>query len=473
MRCNRFQVVLAIAAVTLLALAASAGAAVVVTADHIVSSAYGVTDTLQVVDNPSSTMASGGTFSGPAGPDWAENADDGFALLAGSVIVGEGNRPGWEPDGTGDDWYAAPRIAYSRNAPNTQMTWSFDLPDASIIHNVYADWRYQTNSGTDHVYSYDEGTPTTLTRPAGASGGDLVLQWTSGASTDYNVNFQRLFAGPITVAGGNGFALTFTHGPGGGHYPYVDAVVLDVTLPAGGPEPLAISINFASTNPHTDVVNVDGVAGALPVGNWNNVANATGNGPQGPVTSLVDSNGDATTAAVTWNAPETWEVGPTTTEDDKLMRGYLDTSNTVGVQIDVTDIPYDEYDLYLYHSSAGGNGRDMSIELLGLTEGNQIVYTEDEVGDGFNGAWTEHHAPTLAEADGSGGGNYVLLTGLVGPNLTILTTPLGGGTMRAPVQGIQIVNTAVALVPEPSTFVLAALGLLALAWFGRRRRRLA
>ena len=73
MRCNRSSVVSAIAAVSLLALATSADAAMIVDPGKIVSSAYGVTDTLQVVDNPSSTKASGGTFVGPIGPDWAED----------------------------------------------------------------------------------------------------------------------------------------------------------------------------------------------------------------------------------------------------------------------------------------------------------------------------------------------------------------------------------------------------------------
>jgi len=239
---NMLTVVMVMAVIGLLA--SSAGAATIVTPDHIVSSAYGVTDTLKVVDNPSSTKGSGGSFSGTAGPDWTEDADDGFVLLAGSQIVGEGNRAGWEPDGTGNDWYVAPRTAYSSNKPNTQMNWTFDLPDGSIIHNVYADWYYQANSGTDHVYSYDEGTPTTLTRPAGASAGDLVLKWTSDTSANYSVNFQRVFAGPITVAGGDGFALTFTHGPGGGHYPYLDAVVLDVTAAPEGevPEPATMAL---------------------------------------------------------------------------------------------------------------------------------------------------------------------------------------------------------------------------------------
>jgi hypothetical protein len=42
--------------------------------------------------------------------------------------------------------------------------------------------------------------------------GDLVLQWTAADSSTHNVNFETIFTGPITVAGGNGFTVTVSNG---------------------------------------------------------------------------------------------------------------------------------------------------------------------------------------------------------------------------------------------------------------------
>ncbi len=192
-----------------------------ITPDKIVGTpTYPVVGTLHVVDWPSSM---GSSISAPAGPDWPEDADDGFKLLSGGITP-EGNRPGWEPDGTA---VSAQRTGHVNHGVST-LRWTFALPNGAIIHNVYASFFHQRNSGTGNTYSYDEGTPITMARPDRGSVGNLVLKWTASDNTRVDVGFERIFEGPITVGGGDGFALTLTTGGG---IVYIDAVVVDFTIP--------------------------------------------------------------------------------------------------------------------------------------------------------------------------------------------------------------------------------------------------
>lgn len=222
-----------LAALTGLALVAgSAHAAVVVDGSKVQGvPAYTVQGTLLAIDVPSSIAAGG--FSGPGGPDWADDADDGFSLPAiANFMYNEDNRPGWEPDGTDAD--AAP-ISWIWNKPSQSVTYAFDLSDGAIIHNVYATWHHQSNSGTGHTYTNDEGTLQTFTRTvASASAGDLVLQWTDDEAGTHNETFERIFAGDITVADGDGFVVTFTTSSDSNRFPYIDAVVVDYTVPEPG-----------------------------------------------------------------------------------------------------------------------------------------------------------------------------------------------------------------------------------------------
>jgi hypothetical protein len=211
--------------------AATFQAGVEITPDHIQGvPTYAVQDTLLVIDVPSSDVP--GTFSGPGdSPDWPGIGDDGFSLPAvANFMVNETSRPGWEPDGTKAD--AAP-ISWLLNRPGQSVAYAFDLPDGASIHNVWATWHTQGNAGVGHTHTYDEGTLTTFTHTAQvASAGDMILRWTDSDGGGHNETFQRIFAGPITVAAGDGFVVTFTQGPTNNKFPYIDAVVIDVTPPA-------------------------------------------------------------------------------------------------------------------------------------------------------------------------------------------------------------------------------------------------
>ena len=75
---------------------------------------------------------------------------------------------------------------------------------------------------------------------------------------------------------------------------------------------------------------------------------------------------------------------------------------------------------------------------------------------------------SLADVD-IGGLTWVQDTGLGGMAGDVVD--LGVGDFFLNLDGTAGVSTLSAAIPEPSTFVLAALGLLGLGWVGRRRRR--
>ena len=232
---SRSRAVLGIVAVTVVALATSANAGIVVTPDHIVSGS--VTGTLVAIDVPFAP-----TYPLNGGPDWsghaeADPADNGFTTRSYGIRERFGGRSPWEPDGTPYS-EAYDQGTYPTGNPNVSYNFNLaasgvDIPDGSVVNSVYATWT-QRGGGDGATYTYAEGANSdslAQTHTANPTG-DLVLNWTDDAATTRNGNFQRLFAGPIPVAGGDGFELTATDNLG--NAAHVDAVVLDVTLPAGG-----------------------------------------------------------------------------------------------------------------------------------------------------------------------------------------------------------------------------------------------
>ncbi len=152
-------------------------------------------------------------------------ADTGWAQLTGNS--GQQSQLGWDPvdavGGNANTGYGRWTVASGGNSPST--AWTFDLADGTIINAVYAVWTGNSNKGAN--YSYNEGggvvTSAFFSHNNVSSTNDLVYQgW----------NFQKVIDGSITVAGGNGFAVTAS-----GPTSYTsDAVIVDYTL-AAVPEP--------------------------------------------------------------------------------------------------------------------------------------------------------------------------------------------------------------------------------------------
>lgn len=258
--------------------------------------------------------------------------------------------------------------------------------------------------------------------------------------------------------------------------------VLLVSLSAA--DATSIGVNFRRESNGATLMDAGDIAGVIPQANWNNApADNVGTeaGIVGPTAGVVvDDLGAPTGMTMTFNAPGTWSAGTTGSggaADKKMMTGYLDmTGDGQGqtITVELADIPYAMYDVYIYHSSAGGPNRSMLATVNdGLT--SATYYTRNlSPADRFDGFTLDQHL-SLANSNASEiGGNYLHFRALEGSGLTITTMgigaadgghPGGGNTRRGPIQGIQVV-----LIPEPATLSLFGLGGLA-ALLRRRKRR--
>jgi MYXO-CTERM domain-containing protein len=221
-----------------------------------------------------------------------------------------------------------------------------------------------------------------------------------------------------------------------------------------------LSINFGTDRADATLLPTDST-GVVPAANWNNEAGAVG----GPA-AVVDSNGAATTATVQWSSQlGTWATSGLGEEnngfagaDRTMMMGYLDTDarattvTVVGLGPEFTGPGYDVY-VYALGGVASGRGGDYTIT------GQTLIGDSDSFPSTFNQDLGVDHNDV---------GNYLVFRGLSDPDFTLSavgTTPVGG-TVRAPINGIQIVS-----IPEPATIGVWGLAALVLGLVTRRRRK--
>jgi hypothetical protein len=216
------------------------------------------------------------------------------------------------------------------------------------------------------------------------------------------------------------------------------------------------------------------------VGNWNTVPNVTG-APNpfpdlatspAPVTGLRNNFGAATTAAVSWTSNNAWDTNITANSGNtRLMRGYLDTTDTSASQVVVTGVPYGTYDVIVYlDGDNGGTSRAGAYALSSNGGFSQLIVGRDP--GSTNGATltqafnredpvlaldplTVPAATFTATHNTLAAGNYVVFRGVTGSDITldaIATSSSAGippaGSLRAPVNGIQITEQ----VPYPIFF---------------------
>ena len=210
-----------------------------------------------------------------------------------------------------------------------------------------------------------------------------------------------------------------------------------------------ISLNFVRNDGTGEMAPAD-QAGAVAAINWN-TATAANADVEAVGIPLVDGAGAATTATATWaTGGASWSVpldGAGAAGDLLMMTGYLDQGGDGNGQIHtvtITGIPYPNYDVYLYHSSAGGPNRTARYNA------NRVdIFTRNLDPAGVFDEFLVAGYATLAEAAdlANPAGNFVLWEGLGSATLNIEAQGLGsadggagGDTRRAPIQGIQIVE---------------------------------
>ncbi|MFP6885470.1 MAG: PEP-CTERM sorting domain-containing protein, partial [Roseibacillus sp.] len=241
-------------------------------------------------------------------------------------------------------------------------------------------------------------------------------------------------------------------------------------VPAGGGGGGVISMNFDGQSGTGTPGAVTGVAGSVPVGNWNNSGQGNANNV-GPL-ALVDATGDATGATVNWSVANHWTTngGDSSGGDATMMQGYLDNFHD-RPPIEITGIPYALYELRIYHNTDSGGAMGFTVsDDGGLTSTTYYSYQPGGNNSNFPLAGADPFggaAGYVGSQETSGGvtngSNYTLFTGLTGADLSIQGVRGAAGDTRTRPNGFQITQ-----VPEPSSMLLLVLGSAGI--FIRRRR---
>src|SRR6185503_9425436 len=165
-------------------------------------------------------------------------------------------------------------------------------------------------------------------------------------------------------------------------------------------------------------------AGAIAKPNWNNAIGAV----RGTALALMDEAGAPTTASVTWSSSGTWLTPiADSAGNPRLMKGYLNTTDTSTTTVTVTGLSVRPYDIYVYADGDNSSTRTAAYRISGSGIAATTVNLTDPAGTNFSGTFTE--------AAGTSG-NYVKFS-IQASGFTLTASP-GTSTdakRRAPVNG--------------------------------------
>ncbi|MBB5350868.1 hypothetical protein HNR46_001102 [Haloferula luteola] len=195
------------------------------------------------------------------------------------------------------------------------------------------------------------------------------------------------------------------------------------------------------------------IAGVVPVDHWSN------SWPDNPTIDLVDDTGAATTLDITTASNSgSWSQGghpgqdTDTTYNREMLNGYLNGTGANSSSVEISQVPYAVYDLYVYfasddHARSGTVTDGTTTFSFGVLDGmvsggNALLVETTDTGTGYPEA------------------NYAVFRGLTTSSVTLSTSFMNAGEYGG-IAGFQVVS-----VPEPSVVLLGALGIL-----GIRRRR--
>jgi hypothetical protein len=277
--------------------------------------------------------------------------------------------------------------------------------------------------------------PTNLVATAGNAQVSLTWSASSGAAS-YNVKRSTTSGGPYTIIATGVTAASYTDSGlvNGTTYYYVVSAVNgngesansnEASATPVGAAATSISINFVGNG---TAMGSSETAGVVSKSWWNNA-----NGTNGSGMALVDENGSATTAQLTWSANHNSSEGITNTPGNfRVMNGYVNTSSTSTTTVTVSGLAADPngYDVYVYaEENTFGATRVAAYQISGTGITTTTINATDP--NTFNGTFTQANNST---------GNYVKFS-INATGFTITTTPVSStdSSKRAPVNGIQII----------------------------------
>ena len=214
------------------------------------------------------------------------------------------------------------------------------------------------------------------------------------------------------------------------------------------------SVTFVVSNaPPAGVISIDFVgsgtamaasesAGVVPKTNWNAATGASRSTPL----ALLNESGAASGATVTWTSSSTWATPITASAGNtRMMKGYLDTSDTSTTTVSVAGLAVAAYDVYVYIDGDNGTQtRTAAYTISGSGITTATVNATDPASTNFGGTFTQAL---------NSNGNYVKFSITAG-GFTISAAPgASPGAKRAPVNGMQIVPAG---PPAPDFTVSAA-----------------
>lgn len=250
----------------------------------------------------------------------------------------------------------------------------------------------------------------------------------------------------------------------------------DTTTESTTPQNRVISVNFGpSGNDGTYKVSLqsDGLYGYIGMAPraWTDFVGATSGGVSGSSDNIsaypFNPNSEITVVndiQLSYNAKNMWNVG-TATNFNVVHRGYLDDGS--GVTIDVGNLPFATYDVYVYSmtdntsrqfkpikirhpATYGGEDGTSVMYTAGLNNGVAVVTTDD----------TDYFGTSKAQGIVLND-NVICIAGQEGANLTIETFSSDGtAAVRSCVAAIQIVESFVESITAAEGAVsLRSLGL--------------
>jgi len=174
------------------------------------------------------------------------------------------------------------------------------------------------------------------------------------------------------------------------------------------------------------------VAGVAAATNWNNSY------PNDPVAALADNNGSPTSVAIAYNSYNASSIQDSHpgadangAYDKELLNGYLNSGAgqiPAASSVDITQIPFSYYDLYVYFSS------DQAGRIGTVTDG-ATTFSFTTIGSPSIAGGNAMLARTTDTAAGYPSANYALFSGISGSNTSVICNiPLFGG-----IAGFQIV----------------------------------